>query len=39
MPVTWELATEPNRLRRLVRKLERESPGTVRMCHEAGPCD
>jgi transposase len=37
-PVTWQLANEPNAIRRLVRKLEREAPGPVRMCYEAGPC-
>ena len=28
-PVTWQPANEPNAVRRLVRKLERESPGPV----------
>ena len=37
-PVTWQLANEPNAVRRLVRKLEREAPGPVRACYEAGPC-
>src|SRR5438093_3111949 len=37
-PVTWQLANEPNAVRRLVRKLEREAPGSVRVCYEAGPC-
>ena len=37
-PVTWQVANEPNAVRRLVRKLEREAPGPVRMCYEAGPC-
>ena len=32
------LANEPNAIRRLVRKLEREAPGPVRSCYEAGPC-
>jgi transposase len=36
-PVTWQLANEPNAVRRLVRKLEREAPGPVRVCYEAGP--
>ena len=31
-PVTWQLANEPNAVRRLVRKLEREAPGPVRAC-------
>jgi transposase len=37
-PVTWQLANEPSAVRRLVRKLERDAPGPVRMCYEAGPC-
>jgi len=37
-PVTWQLHNEPNAVRRLVRKLEREAPGPVRVCYEAGPC-
>lgn len=37
-PVTWQLANEPQAVRRLVRKLEREAPGAVQMCYEAGPC-
>jgi len=35
-PVTWQVANEPNAVRRLVRKLEREAPGPVQMCYEAG---
>ena len=37
-PVTWQLANEPNAVRRLVRKLEREAPGPVSVFYEAGPC-
>jgi len=37
-PLTWTVANEPNAIRRLVRKLEREAPGPVRSCYEAGPC-
>jgi transposase len=37
-PVTWTAPNEPNAVRRLVRKLEREAPGPVRACYEAGPC-
>jgi transposase len=36
-PVTWQVANEPPAVRRLVRKLEREAPGPVRVCYEAGP--
>jgi transposase len=31
------VANEPKAVRRLVRKLEREAPGPVQMCYEAGP--
>jgi transposase len=37
-PVTWTVRNEPNAVRRLVRKLEREAPGPLRACYEAGPC-
>jgi transposase len=37
-PLTWQLANEPNAVRRLTRKLERESPGPVQVFYEAGPC-
>jgi len=37
-PVTWQLANEPTAVRRLVRKLERDAPGPVRVFYEAGPC-
>lgn len=37
-PVEWQLANEPAAIRRLARKLEREAPGEVRCCYEAGPC-
>jgi hypothetical protein len=36
-PVTWTVPNEANAVRRLVRKLEREAPGPVRACYEAGP--
>ena len=36
-PVTWQLANEADAVRWLVRKLEREAPGPVRMCDEVGP--
>ena len=38
MPVTWQLANEPQAVRRLVRKLEREAPGQSCVFYEAGPC-
>jgi transposase len=37
-PVTWQVPNEPNAVRRLIRKLEREAPGPIRACYEAGPC-
>jgi transposase len=37
-PVTWTVPNEPNAVRRLVRKLEREARGRVQACYEAGPC-
>ena len=36
--MTWQLANEPQAVRRLVRKLEREAPGPVSVFYEAGPC-
>jgi transposase len=38
VPVAWTVANEPNAVRRLVRQLERDAPGAVRACYEAGPC-
>src|SRR5882672_532322 len=37
-PVTWMVEHEPKAVDRLRRKLEREAPGPVRVCYEAGPC-
>jgi transposase len=37
-PVTWTVPNEPSAIRRMIRKLEREAPGPVRACYEAGPC-
>jgi transposase len=37
-PVSWQVANEPGAVRRLVRKLEREAPGSIRVFYEAGPC-
>jgi hypothetical protein len=36
-PVTWTVPNEPNAVRRLVRKLERDAAGPVQVCYEAGP--
>jgi transposase len=38
VPVTWQLANEPQAVRRLLRKLERAAPGPVHVFYEAGPC-
>jgi transposase len=37
-PVSWTVPNEPQAVRRLVRKLEREAPGPVHVFYEAGPC-
>jgi transposase len=37
-PVTWTVANEPKAIDRRRRKLEREAPGRVQVCYEAGPC-
>jgi transposase len=36
--VTWIAENEPKAIDRLHRKLERDAPGPVRVCYEAGPC-
>jgi transposase len=36
-PVSWTSPTEPRALERLRRKLEREAPGAIECCYEAGP--
>ena len=38
VPVTWQLPNEPQAIRRLVRRLEREAAGLIQCCYEAGPC-
>lgn len=38
VPTTWQVANDATTVRRLVRKLERETPGPVRIFYEAGPC-
>jgi transposase len=37
-PVPWTVENEPKAIERLHRKLERDAPGPVRVCYEAGPC-
>ena len=37
-PVSWTSPNEPKAVKRLVRKLERDAPGAVRVFYEAGPC-
>lgn len=36
--VTWQLANEPKAIRALIHKLEREAPGAIECCYEAGAC-
>lgn len=37
-PVTWKVANEPRAIERLRRQVDREAPGCVEVCYEAGPC-
>jgi transposase len=37
-PVEWQVANEKAAVRRMVRKVQRQAPGEVRFCYEAGPC-
>ena len=37
-PVEWTIANEPRAVRRLARRIERESKGQVTCVYEAGPC-
>lgn len=37
IPVEWKVPNEPAAVRRMVRRIEREAAGDVRMCYEAGP--
>jgi transposase len=36
-PLRWQEANEESAIRRLARRLNREAPGEVRSCYEAGP--
>ncbi len=37
-PAQWNLPNQPAAVARLVRKLERETDGSIQCCYEAGPC-
>lgn len=37
-PVEWQLPNEAGAVRRMVKKVQRQAPGEVRFCYEAGPC-
>jgi transposase len=37
-PLEWQVPNEGGAIRRMVRKIQREAAGEVRMCYEAGPC-
>jgi transposase len=37
-PVEWEVPNEVGAVRRMLRKVQRQAPGEVRFCYEAGPC-
>jgi len=36
--IEWRVPNEPRAIRRMLRRIEREAPGEVRFCYEAGPC-
>ena len=36
--VEWQVANEGGAIRRMVKRIEREAKGGIRMCYEAGPC-
>jgi transposase len=37
-PVEWQAANDAATVRRTVKKVQRQAPGEVRFCYEAGPC-
>ena len=37
-PIEWSTPHEGAALRRMVKRIQREAPGAVRVCYEAGPC-
>ncbi len=37
-PIEWSVVNEVSAIRRMVRRIQREAKGQVRMCYEAGPC-
>lgn len=37
-PIEWQSLNETAALKRMLRRIEREAPGEVRICYEAGPC-
>ena len=37
-PVEWQVPNEATAIRRMLRRIEKEAPGEVRFCYEAGPC-
>jgi transposase len=37
-PVEWIVENEPSAIRRMMKRVERETEGEVRFCYEAGPC-
>ena len=37
-PVEWDCVNERTAVRRMVRRVQRQAPGEVRFCYEAGPC-
>ena len=37
-PVEWQIVNEATTVRRMVRRVLKQSEGPVRFCYEAGPC-
>jgi transposase len=36
--IEWQVPNEAAAIRKMLRRIEREAPGEVRFCYEAGPC-
>jgi transposase len=37
-PIEWKVVHEDAAIRRMAKRIQREAPGKVRVCYEAGPC-
>lgn len=36
--IEFTIPNQPQEIRRMVKKIQRQAPGEIRMCYEAGPC-